>query len=348
MTIYQKIRCCILPGSHDLVLAMCKGNILRVQARDSSLIISSNGIPSHTLLQRLCQALRPLDLAVRSSTGSKVERGDWFVEHRSNKAFVCKFDAASCEPVEIKGRAGHNARQLVASVYGVTLPEAAAGDIERSSSSSAPSSEASEDCCASSSSLTPSVDEHELSTAASSSSLYDTIWGPSLFYTPTPVAAACPTGVHGGAEEGTWRAPPHNSWMLPPAAAEEGIIIDNCFLPPLMAAACPTGVHGGAEEGTWRAPPHNGDNSWMLPPAAAEEGDNCFLPQLVAAARPTGVHGDDDDMLCVVCMESPRNIVLVPCGHLVLCEACYQEMQQANMRCCPMCREEITDDAKVY
>ncbi|WIA10814.1 hypothetical protein OEZ85_010982 [Tetradesmus obliquus] len=291
MITYQKIMCCILPGSHDLVLALYKGNILRVRARDSSLIISSNGIPSHTLLQRLCQALKPLDLAVRSSTGSKVERGDWFVEHRSNKEFVCKFDAASCEPVEIKGRAGHNARQLVASVYGVTLPEAAAaaaaGD-SSSSSSSAPSSEVSEDCCsdASSSSLTPSLDEHERSTAASSSSsssMYDTVWGPSLFYTPTPVAAACPTaGVHGGAaaEEGTWRAPPHNNnngFLPPPVAPPHN---NNGFLPPLVAPPHNNGflppLVAAAEEGNGFVPPH-------LVAAAAEEG-NGFVPPLVAAA----------------------------------------------------------------
>ncbi len=46
----------------------------------------------------------------------------------------------------------------------------------------------------------------------------------------------------------------------------------------------------------------------------------------------------DEDTLCVVCMETERNTVMVPCGHLVLCEGCSK-----GITVCPMCRDEVVE-----
>ena len=37
--------------------------------------------------------------------------------------------------------------------------------------------------------------------------------------------------------------------------------------------------------------------------------------------------------ICVVCMSAPRAVLLIPCGHLVVCQSCYSRLQQ-----CPACR----------
>ena len=41
---------------------------------------------------------------------------------------------------------------------------------------------------------------------------------------------------------------------------------------------------------------------------------------------------------CVVCCEAERSVLLVPCGHLVLCQSCWEMMQKRKFVECPVCR----------
>ena len=50
---------------------------------------------------------------------------------------------------------------------------------------------------------------------------------------------------------------------------------------------------------------------------------------------------------CVVCMETTADTVLVPCGHLCMCERCAFEVYERTGRC-PFCREEIEQTMRVY
>lgn len=45
---------------------------------------------------------------------------------------------------------------------------------------------------------------------------------------------------------------------------------------------------------------------------------------------------EDNSFSCVVCFEGPRNVVLQPCLHLVLCESCAPKFST-----CPICRKEV-------
>lgn len=45
---------------------------------------------------------------------------------------------------------------------------------------------------------------------------------------------------------------------------------------------------------------------------------------------------DEDDKLCCVCMELPKNTLLMPCKHLCVCSTC-------NVNTCPLCRTVITN-----
>lgn len=51
-----------------------------------------------------------------------------------------------------------------------------------------------------------------------------------------------------------------------------------------------------------------------------------------------------DDQLCVVCRTNPREIILLPCGHVCLCEDCSQNINYD----CPVCRTPIAQKNAAY
>lgn len=56
----------------------------------------------------------------------------------------------------------------------------------------------------------------------------------------------------------------------------------------------------------------------------------------------------EEEHLCVVCEEKPINIVLVPCGHQIMCEACSTEQQSHGQNTCPSCRSTIVTRVKTF
>lgn len=44
---------------------------------------------------------------------------------------------------------------------------------------------------------------------------------------------------------------------------------------------------------------------------------------------------------CVVCLSIPSNIIFIPCGHMCVCNECYQGLKKIK-NCCPLCRRNIT------
>ena len=39
---------------------------------------------------------------------------------------------------------------------------------------------------------------------------------------------------------------------------------------------------------------------------------------------------------CIICIEDSPNILFCNCGHLILCESCYERLENTK---CPKCRE---------
>src|SRR5581483_7258517 len=52
--------------------------------------------------------------------------------------------------------------------------------------------------------------------------------------------------------------------------------------------------------------------------------------------------GDEDEGLCIICMERNRNIAF-NCGHVLLCNQCESQVQE-----CPNCRISITTRIKLF
>lgn len=55
--------------------------------------------------------------------------------------------------------------------------------------------------------------------------------------------------------------------------------------------------------------------------------------------------GSVEDATCCVCLDQPRNLVLIPCGHLCLCVDCGRH---GGLKECPLCRVRITKRLRVY
>ena len=55
-------------------------------------------------------------------------------------------------------------------------------------------------------------------------------------------------------------------------------------------------------------------------------------------ARVASAKSEVDKVTCVVCFSAERNVLLLPCKHLVLCSAC-----ASKVSACPMCRTAVQD-----
>ena len=53
--------------------------------------------------------------------------------------------------------------------------------------------------------------------------------------------------------------------------------------------------------------------------------------------------GDTMDEICVICMDVPRDSVLIPCGHGAQCFECAKDVARKSGALCPICRDEFTD-----
>ena len=72
-------------------------------------------------------------------------------------------------------------------------------------------------------------------------------------------------------------------------------------------------------------------------------GDAAQIPSGAAASDSghVGFEGRlDAQDKCVVCIERPRTVLLLPCKHLCLCKVCLGQLPDAN---CPVCRQPFTN-----
>ena len=126
------------------------------------------------------------------------------------------------------------------------------------------------------------------------------------------------------------------------------------------AAAAVPPEEGPEAGGSEALPPvllHNGRTASQPDPAAAAAvalaGDD---QHAAAAAVPAGAGGcsggagscsqqeGDEDLTCIICMERGLEIVLVPCGHCVLCGSCWEAERQRQGQgrpCCLVCSQEV-------
>jgi hypothetical protein len=73
-----------------------------------------------------------------------------------------------------------------------------------------------------------------------------------------------------------------------------------------------------------------------------------FLMQVGGVLEDSGASkgADDDDRLCIVCFESSRDAVIVPCGHTGCCSNCLEGFPAPRL--CPICRVQVQHVQKIY
>lgn len=62
------------------------------------------------------------------------------------------------------------------------------------------------------------------------------------------------------------------------------------------------------------------------------------LENELEAYKKKEISGNDDDGLCYICFDNPKDLIFYPCKHL-LCTKCYNEMKECTK--CPTCRGRI-------
>jgi hypothetical protein len=55
---------------------------------------------------------------------------------------------------------------------------------------------------------------------------------------------------------------------------------------------------------------------------------------------------DCEELLCVICAQTQRNIIILPCNHLCVCYACYQKLN--NPKVCPFCKTPVTKTIEIF
>lgn len=99
------------------------------------------------------------------------------------------------------------------------------------------------------------------------------------------------------------------------------------------AAPQPAMRAAAAEQAAARNSGRGGSSQQQWAPVCSSEcASPSEMPQAAAASAGTATGSsasDDSRPACVICLDAPRNVLLLPCKHLVLCESCAHDLQEA-------------------
>jgi ankyrin repeat protein len=170
----------------------------------------------------------------------------------------------------------------------------------------------------------------------------------------TPLDVALEAGHQGAVEvllppEDKTPTPPHSSIGAGPrtpqashAVTPSGISLDNLSTtpsaPPLLDLAGPSSsIMAGPSSSSLAGP----SSSSMAGPSSSSMAG----PSSSSMAGTSNGSGNSSSDLCVVCLDNPRQTVLVPCGHRALCTSCAYAQRSRH---CPICRSNILSCVRVF
>lgn len=74
------------------------------------------------------------------------------------------------------------------------------------------------------------------------------------------------------------------------------------------------------------------------------------MARVIRELRAARERGDDDaagdTQSCVICLERPREVVILDCGHICTCLSCAGDLPHPQK--CPMCRQDISRVIPVF
>jgi hypothetical protein len=68
-------------------------------------------------------------------------------------------------------------------------------------------------------------------------------------------------------------------------------------------------------------------------------------PPAPGQEEPSAPEKTPDDRFCVICLDSPKIVAAVPCGHVCACVAC---AAAARPKMCPVCRTPVTQMMRIF
>jgi len=87
-------------------------------------------------------------------------------------------------------------------------------------------------------------------------------------------------------------------------------------------------------------------NDMLTPTAEIAAGSSkLWLAGMVDSAPQ---EAEDNKNLCIVCEESTKQVILLPCKHMCLCKKCIAGCLFKTLNECPMCRAKIEDSKEVF
>ena len=100
--------------------------------------------------------------------------------------------------------------------------------------------------------------------------------------------------------------------------------------------------------------PRTTKRSWSLRPRLLSRGSKNTRDG--RASSKTDPSGDHRDQLlstgignCVVCLTQPKEVAVVPCGHLCMCTVCSEGIsKRTRTRQCPICRQKFRSTLRVF
>ena len=81
------------------------------------------------------------------------------------------------------------------------------------------------------------------------------------------------------------------------------------------------------------------------PPPPRQSPDRTLSPESPQAIHHVG--HSDHVMRCVICCDSQRDAVFLPCGHLIACQPCAEQSTASTGRC-PICRSGVSSTVRIY
>ena len=78
------------------------------------------------------------------------------------------------------------------------------------------------------------------------------------------------------------------------------------------------------------------------------QSDALQLQQVHAQMGSSVVPPAAEETMCVLCLDAPKDHIIVPCGHQCVCEACADQLTKTRTPTCPVCREPIRETMKVF
>ena len=74
---------------------------------------------------------------------------------------------------------------------------------------------------------------------------------------------------------------------------------------------------------------------------------NMALDQLEEDMTNLALQPRADVLLCVVCMEREKKVLLLLCRHICMCKACTDKIVGGSAQC-PVCREHVVDSIEIF